>query len=59
MIPKYDEMVLPLLKYLSDSKAHELNEMREALAEQLGLAEDELRELLPSGRQTVFSPDFP
>ena len=33
--------------------------MREALAEQLGLAEDELRELLPSGRQTVFSPDFP
>jgi restriction system protein len=54
MISKYDEMMLPFLKYLSDGKEHGLNEIREAVASTFELTYDELRELLPSGKQTVF-----
>ncbi len=54
MIPKYEEIMLPLLKYLSDGKEHSLDETVEALAEHFRLSDEELRELLPSGRQPVF-----
>lgn len=54
MIPKYEEIMLPLLKYLSDGKEHGLSETHNALAEQFKLTDNELRELLPSGRQPVF-----
>lgn len=54
MIPKYHEIMLPLLKYLSDGKEHGLNETHDALAEQFKLSDTELRELLPSGKQTIF-----
>ena len=54
MIPKYEEIMLPLLKYLADGQEHGLSEMHDALAEQFKLTDDELRELLPSGRQPVF-----
>ncbi|HDZ62399.1 MAG TPA: restriction endonuclease [Nitrospirae bacterium] len=54
MIPKYEEIMLPLLKYLSDGKEHGLSETHDALAEQFKLTNEELRELLPSGKQTVF-----
>ena len=45
MIPKYDEMMLPLLEFLSDGNEHALNEMRRALAEQMKLTDEELRAL--------------
>jgi restriction system protein len=54
MIPKYEEIMLPLLKYLSDREEHGLSETHNALAGQFKLTEEELRELLPSGRQTIF-----
>ena len=54
MIPKYEEIMLPFLKYLADGKEHGLSETHDALAEQFKLNDDELRELLPSGRQPVF-----
>ena len=54
MIPKYEEIMLPLLKYSADGKEHGLNETHDALAKQFKLTDDELRELLPSGRQPVF-----
>lgn len=54
MIPKYEEIMLPFLKYLADGKEHGLSETHDALAEQFKLTDDELRELLPSGRQPVF-----
>ncbi len=46
--------MLPLLKYLSDGKEHGLNETHDALAEQFKLSDEELRELLPSGKQAIF-----
>ena len=54
MIPKYEEIMLPLLKYLSDGQEHGLSETHDALARQFKLTDKELRELLPSGKQTIF-----
>lgn len=54
MIPKYEEIMLPFLKFLSDGNEHSLSETHDALAEQFQLTDIELRELLPSGRQPIF-----
>ena len=54
MIPKYEEIMLPLLQYLEDGKEHSLSETHDALSEQFKLTDDELREFLPSGRQPIF-----
>ncbi|MBF0259894.1 MAG: restriction endonuclease [Desulfamplus sp.] len=54
MIPKYEEIMLPLLKYLADEKVHGLNDAHDDLAKHFRLTDDELRELLPSGRQPIF-----
>ncbi|MDY0222832.1 MAG: restriction endonuclease [Desulfobacterium sp.] len=54
MIPKYEEIMLPFLKYLSDEKEHSLSETHDALAKEFKLTDDELRELLPSGQQPIF-----
>ncbi|MBL0268066.1 MAG: restriction endonuclease [Chitinophagaceae bacterium] len=54
MIPTYEEIMLPLLKFLSDGNEHSLQEAHDYLADQLGLTEHERRELLPSGQQPIF-----
>lgn len=54
MIPKYEDIMLPLLKYLSDGKEHGLSETHDAMAKQFKLTDEELRELLSSGKQTIF-----
>ena len=54
MILKYEEIMLPLLKYLSDGEEHNLSQTRDDLATQFKLTDEELRELHPSGQQTVF-----
>ena len=54
MIPKYEKIMLPFLRYLADGKEHSLSETHDALAKQFELTNEELRELLPSGRQPVF-----
>jgi len=54
MIPKYEEIMLPFLKYLSDEKEHSLSETHDVLAKEFKLTDDELRELLPSGQQPIF-----
>lgn len=53
MIPTYEEIMLPLLKLLSDGKEHSLNEAEETLSKQFNLTEAERRQLIPSG-QAVF-----
>lgn len=40
--------------YIDDGKEHSLSETHDALAKQFDLTNEELRELLPSGRQPVF-----
>jgi restriction system protein len=54
MIPSYEQIMLPLLKMLSDEQEHSLQEADDFLSEQFNLTEQERRELLPSGQQPVF-----
>ena len=53
-IPKYDEIMLPLLKFSNDGKEHSMREAIEFLSDQFELTDDERKALLPSGQQTVF-----
>ncbi|MEW5706516.1 MAG: winged helix-turn-helix domain-containing protein [Actinomycetota bacterium] len=53
-IPDYQTIMLPLLEFAGDEKEHSLREAVDVLADKFGLTSDERKELLPSGRQTVF-----
>lgn len=54
MIPTYEEIMLPMLKYISDGEEHSLSEVHDSLAEHFEVDEEEIRELLPSGQQPIF-----
>jgi len=47
--------MLPLLKFSADGEEHTMQEAREGLARVMRLSEEDLRERLPSGRQTTFA----
>jgi restriction system protein len=53
-IPDYQSLMLPVLRLLQDRKEHSVSEMRQRIANQLGLAEEELSERLASDTTTVF-----
>jgi restriction system protein len=53
-IPKYYEMYRPFLECLKDGQQHSIREIVATVAEKLKLSEQELAEMLPSGRQGVF-----
>lgn len=53
-IPDFQTIMLPLLRYLSDGKEHHMLDTHDALAKEFGLTEKELKELLPSGQDSVF-----
>lgn len=53
-IPDYQSIMLPLLELTADGSEHSLREAIESLSSQLGVSEDERRELLPSGRQPTL-----
>lgn len=53
-LPKYDELTKPLLVAVNDGKVHKIKDVTAVLAKQLSLSSDDLAEMLPSGRQTVF-----
>ena len=53
-VPDYQTIMLPLLKFAGDGREHSLSEAIDALATEFGLTEEDLKELLPSGRQTIF-----
>ena len=46
--------MLPLLRYISDKKEHKMRNVTDGLAKQLGVTEEEKKELLPSGAAPVF-----
>ncbi len=54
-IPDYQSLMLPILEFSSDGQEHSLREVREAMAVQFELNSGEIKQLLPSGRQPVFS----
>ncbi len=53
-IPDYQTIMLPLLIHLSDGKEKSTQETIEALSLEFKLTDQEKRELLPSGNQTIF-----
>lgn len=53
-IPDYQSLMLPLLRFLGDKKEHSFRETLDALTKEFNLSEEELRELLPSGKQPIF-----
>ena len=54
-VPDYQSLYLPMLRVLADGKEHSVAEIRSVLAAQLKLTDEDLRELLPSGKQPVFN----
>jgi restriction system protein len=53
-IPDYQSFMLPILKLASDGKEKSLAEIRDELAPILNISDEERKQLLPSGKQTVF-----
>jgi restriction system protein len=53
-IPDYQSLMLPVLKIASDGNEHRVSEVIDTLANEYQLTEAE-REMLPSGKQSVFS----
>jgi restriction system protein len=53
-VPGYEKFMLPMMEIVSDQKEYAVSEVRDKLAEHFQLTEEDLRELLPSGKQTVF-----
>jgi restriction system protein len=53
-IPDYQSFMLPLLDIASDGVEHSLREAFELIADRFELTDEQLKELLPSGRQTTF-----
>ena len=54
-IPDFQSLMLPTLKALSDGADTSTRAVRERVAHSEGLTQDDMRELLPSGRQPVFN----
>lgn len=52
-IPTYEQFMYPFLDYLGDEQEHTLKEQYEYLPKFFNLSEDELEELLPSGKQSI------
>lgn len=53
-VPKYNEMYGSFLRALKDGEVHSIKEIKQAAAVDLGLSDDDLAELLPSGKQGLF-----
>ena len=54
MIPDYQTLMLPLLKFCEDQNEHSISDAIESLAKEFNLTEDELNEWLPSNSQKLF-----
>ncbi len=53
-VPDFQSLMLPVLKITSDGNEHNTAEVVETLALQLGLSENDRKEMLPSGKQQKF-----
>jgi restriction system protein len=54
-IPDFQSLMLPIMRIAADGAEHTARELRQRIGEQLGLTEEERKELLPSGSQPVFT----
>src|SRR5437870_3929236 len=54
-IPDFQSLMLPIMKIAADGAEHANRELRERLADELGLSEQERKQLLPSGQRPVLT----
>jgi restriction system protein len=54
-IPDFQSIMRPVLAIVSDDHEHAVTHVREALAEEFELTDEELQEMLPSGRAKTFT----
>lgn len=54
MIPDYQSLMLPLLKFVSDGQEHKYRDLIENLAIEFQVTDEERTELLESGTQPIF-----
>lgn len=54
-IPDYQSLMRPVLAFTADGVEKSIRETVAALARQFNLTDDEIHQLLPSGKQTIFS----
>lgn len=54
-IPDYQSLMLPVLRLHEDRRAHTLSSVRDRIAEELRLTDDELAQRQASGSQTLFA----
>lgn len=57
-LPDYQSIMLPLLDALADGQLHLVRDLRDTIAEKLGLGPVEREALLPSGKQPIFDNRF-
>ena len=53
-LPNYQSFYAPFLKAHRDGKVHIFKDLKKEVIQQMGLSDEDLEELLPSGRQAVF-----
>lgn len=53
-IPTYEEVMLPLLKYISDGNLYNNRQCEEALAKEFGLSDEEINQKLQSGKKIFY-----
>ena len=53
-VPKFDELMKPLLTAVMDGEVYKITDITAMLAKELNLSAEDVSEMLPSGRQTVF-----
>ena len=53
-VPGFQSFMLPLMRALDDGAEHSISELRERIAREMGLTEQDRAELLPSGKQAIF-----
>lgn len=53
-VPDYQSLMLPLLQFAAKGVETSTSEAVEALAKELGLSDEDLKEMLPSGIQSTF-----
>ena len=54
MVPKFEELMLPLLAELGDGGVRVGHDVFDTVAGKLALSKEDLEEVLPSGKETVF-----
>ena len=54
MIQTYEDLMLPVLLTIKDGNTYRNRDIQQKVSTLIGLTEEEMREVLPSGRQNVY-----